>query len=85
MAKTKTKIELNRSGVRELLQSVEMGKICEEYAETVASKAGTGFETNARTGRNRVNARVVATDKSAKIKNRKDNVLIKALHASKGG
>ncbi len=41
------RFELNRAGVRELLHSEEMGQLLTEIAETVAGRAGDGYEAAA--------------------------------------
>ena len=54
MAKLK-KFELNREGVRSLLKSDEMMKVCETYANNALSALGDGYEKSNHVGRNRVN------------------------------
>ena len=76
----KVKFVLNEGGVRELLQSSEMGAVCEQYAKQVAARAGSGYEVDSYTGKNRVNAAVKAETKEAKRDNYRNNTLIKALH-----
>lgn len=73
------KFTLNKSGVRELLRSSEMMEICQEYANAVAHRAGTGYEVSTHTGRNRVNASVTAGTFEAKQDNLKNNTLLKAV------
>lgn len=76
---TKFKFELNRQGVRELLQSSEMGNICTEYARSVAAAAGDGYEVSSMVGATRVNARVSPANAHAYYSNLKYNTLLKAL------
>ena len=80
----KFKFELNRQGVRELLQSSEMRSICNEAANQVATNAGDGYEVSVVTGRNRVNARVSPANAEAYYKNLKHNTLLKALGGLRG-
>lgn len=69
------RIELNTEGVRELLRSPEMMDICVELAESIASNYGKDAEVTTYTGRNRVNASVVAEHDAALD----DNSLLKAM------
>ena len=78
MAK-KTKIVLNSAGVREMLKSPEMKALLSERAHTIAGRAGTGYETDVFTGRNRANASVFASTKEAFSDNLKNNTLLKSL------
>ena len=71
--------ELNRAGVRELLQSQEMMSICKGYADNAVSKLGEGYESSAMTGRNRVNASVKAVSYKARKENHRDNTILKAV------
>ncbi len=73
------KFELNSEGVRELLKSQEMMDVCAEHANKVISQCGNGFETSSHIGKNRVNVSVYPVTKSAKNRNYKENVLLKAL------
>jgi len=75
----KTKFELNRSGVRELLRSPEMMAVCQGYADRALSSLGDGYEVSTMTGRNRVNAEVRAETYAAKKDNLKNNSILKAL------
>lgn len=78
MAK-KVRVELNRSAVKEMLQSPEMMRICEEYAAATLSRLGSGYEVNSRVGKTRVNAEVEAVSFEAKRDNSKNNSILKAL------
>ena len=75
----KVKLELNRSGVRELLQSSEMAGSCEDYASQIQQRAGEGYEMTVKTGKNRVVATVRAATPHAYYSNLKHNTLLKAL------
>lgn len=74
-----TKFQLNRDGVRELLQSSEMMAICKSYADAVCMRAGDGYEVSTYTGINRVNASVKAVTSEAYKDNLENNTLLKAL------
>lgn len=76
---SKVKIKLNRSGVKELLQSSAMQQVCREHAERVKTRCGDGYEMDSRVGRNRVNARVWADTPAAQQDNLKNNTIQKAL------
>lgn len=75
----KTKIVLNRSGVRALLQSDEMKAICEEHANRVLEQLGDGYTVTSMTGKTRVNASVYAESAEAKRENMEHNTILKAL------
>ena len=72
-------IELNREGVRELLQSAEMMQICQSHAQAIASRAGNGYAVTTHTGRTRVNASVAVVTEEAMRDNLKNNTLLKAV------
>ena len=78
MAK-KVEVVLNSSGVRSLLKSEEMGKVCADYAEKIRDRCGDGYETDSYMGKNRVNASVYASTYQAKADNNKNNTLLKAV------
>lgn len=75
----KVKIELNRSGVRELLRSGEMASICEGYAKQALASLGEGYEVSTHTGANRVNAEVAAVTYKARLENSKSNTILRAI------
>ena len=80
---SKVKFELDRAGVRELMQSNEMMNVCREYAEQVRARAGEGYEASTFVGRNRVNASVRAETFEAIRNNHQYNTLLKALGGGK--
>lgn len=73
------RFELDRDGVRELMQSPEMANICESYARDVQARAGSGYEVNTYVGKTRVNASVHAETEEAVRDNFDNNTLLKAL------
>lgn len=73
------RVELNESGVRELLQSGEMMGICRSLAEGVAARAGAGYEVTTYKGKTRVNASVHVVSDEARADNLKNNTLLKAV------
>ena len=77
--KVQYKIELNRKGVRELLQSAEMMDVCKEYAYKAKAKLGGGYEVSYQKGKNRVNASIAAVSRKAKRENLVKNTVLKAV------
>lgn len=73
------KIELNEAGVRELLRSDEMRMKCEKHANEAIGRLGPGYTVTSHTGRNRVNASVLAESYEAKRDNLENNSILKAL------
>jgi hypothetical protein len=73
------KFELNREGVRELLQSPEMLAVCEEYANNAVAQLGEGYEASTYVGKSRVNASVIATTYKARKENSETNSILKAV------
>ena len=76
------KFELNREGVRELMQSDEMMAVCKKYADNAQSRLGKGYSVNTMVGRNRVNAEVLAETYQAKKENSENNSILKAVFSS---
>lgn len=76
---SKVRIELNGSGVRELLRSSEMKSVCESHANRALGGLGDGYVVTSMTGKNRVNASVYAESYEAKKENLKSNTILKAL------
>lgn len=75
----KVKVKLNRAGVRNLLKSQEMMNICTHYAYKAQSRLGTGYEVSYVTGKNRVNASIIAATEKAKKENLENNTILKSL------
>ncbi len=75
----KYRIELNSEGVQELLKSPEMAAICQNLANDIAARAGTGYQVTVYTGKTRVNASVKAVTEEAWKDNLKNNTLLKAV------
>lgn len=76
---SKTKITLNRSGVRELLRSQEMLNICKEHADATRESLGDGYIVTTQVGRNRVNAEIATDTIEAVVDNMNNNSILKAL------
>lgn len=75
----KTKIVLNKSGVRAILQSDEMKAICEEHANRALGRLGPGYTVSSMAGATRVNASIYAESTEAKRDNSENNTILKAL------
>lgn len=80
---TKVRIELNHSGIRELLTSAPIAAECEKAAEGIAERAGDGFEVlplrEMNYGGGRVGYAVHAATYSAKLAESEDKALSKAV------
>ena len=76
MSKT---FQLNKSGVRELLQSEEIGEVLAEQARTIRDRCGSGYEMDTYVVKNRRNAMVWAKSARAKRDNKKNNTILKAV------
>lgn len=75
----KVEIILNEEGVRELLRSDKMMKICEKHANRALRKLGEGYVVTSMRGTNRVNASIYAESYEAKKENMENNTILKAL------
>ncbi len=73
------RVELISEGVRALLKSSEMAAICLEHANSIAARAGAGYEVSSYTGTTRVNASVRTATRAAQRDNLKNNTLLKAV------
>lgn len=80
---SKTRIVLNRKGVRELLRSQEMMNICSSYGHKAVQKLGEGYEVSNHVGKNRVNSSVRTVTAEAVRENMKNNTILKAVGSSK--
>lgn len=76
---SKLTIELNSSGVRELLRSAEMESFVEEKAKMIAMRCGEGYSTDTYRGKGRVNASIFAESSEAYRDNLDNNTLLKAV------
>lgn len=73
------RVELNSDGVKALLKSSEMAAICQGHAQSIAGRAGSGYEVSVYTGKTRVNASVSAVTAESIRDNLKNNTLLKAV------
>ena len=76
---SKVKIELNKAGVRELLQSSEIMAVLEKEASSRVAGLGPGYSVNTYVGRNRANAEIVAETEEARQDNMQNNTLLRAI------
>lgn len=74
-----TKFKLNRSGVRQLLQSAEMQTILSDKANQALQRLGSGYKSDIYVGKNRANSKVYAESFSAKLENSRNNTILKAV------
>lgn len=75
------KFQLNSAGVSALLRSSEMQGILREKGQGIASRAGEGFELTVSPGQKRANAKISTTDIKSMARNKKHNILLKAMRA----
>ena len=75
----KFKFELNRDGVRQLMQSSEMMSVCRSYADRALGSLGSGYEVSTMTGKTRVNAQITAVTYQARKENSENNTILKSL------
>ena len=75
----KVKIELNSSGIRQLLKSEETGQMLKQQAEQVRARCGSGYSTDLYQASSRVIAGVFAETAEAAKQNSRENTLLKAL------
>lgn len=73
------KFELNRDGVRELLQSPEARKVCENAARQALQTLGSGYASDTRIGKNRVRVEVRPETAAAYYENQRSNSILKAI------
>ena len=73
------RIELNKSGVRDLLRSAEIQRELEEVAEPIMSRLPDGYSKDIHMGRNRSNVGITAATAEAAKDNMENNTLLKAV------
>ena len=76
---SKFKFELNRSGVRSLMQSEEMQSILKNKANNALNSLGEGYKSDTYVGKTRANAMVYADTYQAKKDNMKNNSILKVV------
>lgn len=73
------RVELNREGVRELLKSKEVEKMCMDFANSAVIRLGDGYEADVRHYPERTASIVLAKTYQAKKENMDNNSILKAL------
>lgn len=73
------KFVLNRAGVREILKSDGIYRVCEEHAEATRASAGPGYEVGTRNYPERTGVAVYPATADAYYDNLRHNTLLKAL------
>lgn len=76
---SKVKVELNKTGVRELLQSSEVVAYLAKEANARAAGLPPGYSVNTYIGRNRANAEIRAETDEAWRDNLKNNTLARVI------
>ena len=76
---SKFKFELDRAGVRELLQSEGVMSVLSSEANSRAASLGEGYSVNTYVGRNRCNAEICAETPEAQRDNLENNTLLRTI------
>lgn len=69
----------NREGLRQVLASAEAAALVADKAEAIAAQCGDGFVASQRMGKARQRAIVYADTWSAKHRDHRNNVMVRAL------
>lgn len=77
--------ELNREGVKQIMQSAEMKTILDETAQHIASSAEGDYKVDTMTGRTRANAKVSCASVRTYYDNLRNNTLLKAMANTRRG
>lgn len=72
-------VELNKEGVKELLQSEEMVALLSEKAANAVSRLGRGYSYDTMVGKTRANADVHALSKKARRDAIDNSTIVKAV------
>lgn len=76
---SKIRFVLNRKGVGELLKGTGMQEMLKSRADTIASRAGSGYETDVYVGTRRANASIWPETEEARQDNLENNTLLKSV------
>ena len=79
----RSRIVLNRRGVRELLRSPEVLRDMRRRAEAIAQRAGDGMEASAMVGAGRARASVITATARAREAEATNRALTRALDAGR--
>ena len=77
------RFELDRDGVRELMQSPEMVKCIKDFAYDAKRQAGDGYKVKSKLTATRAMSSVFAYSSKANSDNLKQNTLLKAIGSVK--
>lgn len=77
----KPRIELNKKGVRELLNSREVKREMRRRAQNIAREAGPGFEVEDDVSKDRVRSTVVSRTQQARRAEAENRALTRAIRA----
>ena len=77
------RFELNRAGVRKMLQSSGARKVCEGAANQALQILGSGYASDTRIGKNRVRVEVRPETTEAYYENQRYNTILKAVRSVK--
>lgn len=80
---TSVRIDLNRSGVRDLLRGDAVQADLKRRADKIAQAAGPGHKVNVSVGRNRVRAEVVTDTFQARAREATGRSLTRAIDAGR--
>ncbi|MGM9593130.1 MAG: hypothetical protein ACI3U8_02135 [Candidatus Onthomonas sp.] len=75
----RVRVVLNKTGVRQLLQSKEMRGVVEGRAAEAVNRLGDGYEMSSMTGHDRAHAFVRAVSYEAMEECLEDNTILKVL------
>lgn len=78
------KSTINPKVLAQFAKSKETEALVYARAKKVAAAAGPGFTATSRIGKNRARASVKAETFSARVRNSRENILIRALEAGRG-
>lgn len=71
------KFELNKEGVKQLMQSEEMQKVLIGYAKSVQNRAGEGYDVHV--GKTRANVSIQTNSSEAMQDNLEKNTLLRSV------
>ena len=74
---------LNFDGVRELLQSPQAKKVCEEVGQKALDQLGDGYEMKSKVGAKRAYVKIRANTPKTYYENLKHNTILKAVKGAK--
>lgn len=79
------RFELNRDGVRQIMQNAEMKALLDDTAQHIARSAEGDYKVDTITGRTRANAEVACASTETYYDNLRNNTLLKAMANTRRG